>query len=74
MSKKSLPGQLTEDSVWRESEENELRREELSEVSATKGTKMSQGKPTRQRIEEYFERKRLAEALQEHLDDDIFKK
>jgi hypothetical protein len=39
-----------------------------------KSTKNRPGKPSRQRIEEYFERKRLAEALQEDLGDDFFQR
>lgn len=40
-----------------------------------RGAALSQGcgpKPMRQRIEEYFERKRLREALQEDIDDSLF--
>ena len=72
MSKKSLPGQLTGDSAWRESEDVELPRQEAGALSRYRSARARGDKPPRQRIEEYFERKRLAEALQEDLREDFF--
>jgi hypothetical protein len=71
MSKKSLPVAVADEAAWREGEE-ELS-EPFAEGPAVKTTKSRSEKPSRQRIEEYFERKRLAEVLQEDLTEDYFK-
>ncbi|MGQ0657392.1 MAG: hypothetical protein ACT4NU_04740 [Chromatiales bacterium] len=73
MSKKSLPGGLAEDAAWREGDDGELPQEATGNLSPLKPVKATGGKPSRQRIEEYFERKRLAEALQEELGEDLFR-
>lgn len=72
MSKKSLPGGLAGDSAWREGEDVELPREAPGVLSQYRSLRAGGGKPSRQRIEEYFERKRLAETLQEDLGEDFF--
>lgn len=71
MSKKSLPGELTDGSTWREGDDDPA--EGYPEGPVAKPAKAVQGKPSRQRIEEYFERKRLAEVLQEDPGEDFFK-
>jgi hypothetical protein len=70
MSKKSLPVGMSDEATWRDGDEEAG--EGFSETPAVKSTKSRVGKPSRQRIEEYFERKRLAEVLQEDLGDDFF--
>ncbi|MEZ5445959.1 MAG: hypothetical protein R3F45_09310 [Gammaproteobacteria bacterium] len=72
MSKKSLPVGMSDEAAWREGDEEPG--EGYSEAPAVKSTKNRPGKPSRQRIEEYFERKRLAEALQEELGEDFFQR
>lgn len=71
MSKKSLPVRAPDEATWRG------RDEDLSEFF-TDGPVVKSGRgrvdrSSRQCIEEYFERKRLAEALQEHLSEDFFR-
>lgn len=73
MSKKNLPGPTLGDDSWQEQEEPDTQDPGLGDPPAAKAaSRTPNGKPSRQRIEEYFERKRLAEALQEDLGDDIF--
>jgi hypothetical protein len=73
MSKKSLPVAVTDEAVWKD-EEDEEAAEGFAEGPATamKSSRSRNGKPSRQRIEEYFERKRLAEVLQEDFRDEWF--
>ena len=69
MSKKSLPVAVTDEAVWKD-EEDEDAAEGIAEGAVTKSSRGRSGKPSRQRIEEYFERKRLAEVLQEDFRDE----
>jgi hypothetical protein len=70
MSKKTLPVAVADEATWRDGDEDLA--ETFSENPVAKPSKSKAGKPSRQRIEEYFERKRLAEALQEDFTDDYF--
>ena len=71
MSKKSLPVGMIDEANWKETDEETS--ESFPENSDLRLTKTLAGKPSRQRIEEYFELKRLAEILQEDLTDDFFR-
>ena len=72
MGKKDLAGGIGEDAgMW--DEDGEDSDEAPTEDIPDKPARIASLKPSRQRIEEYFERKRLAEALQEDLGEDIFK-
>ena len=75
MAKKSVSQPAMEEEVWEEGGTVETVDEEVeSDMPLKSAPRGGSGKPSRQRIEEYFERKRLAEALQEDLDDDIFRR
>jgi hypothetical protein len=65
---------IFEEEEWEEAAEvaNPALAVNATPESAPRG-KRAQEKPLRQRIEEYFERKRLEQALDEELNDDIFK-
>lgn len=71
MSKKSVPGRMTEEGTWRDGEDDPP--DAFSNEQPSKRDRNAPGKPSRQRIEEYFERKRLAETLDEELGEDFFR-
>jgi hypothetical protein len=71
--KKNLPGEMIEEE-WRGQDEPEVaERLPADPAPARMNGRIFSAKRSRQRIEEYFERKRLAEVLQEDLRDDIFR-
>ena len=70
-SSKSSRAALTDESTWREGADDLA--DSYSGAEATGPVSAANGKPSRQRIEEYFERKRLAEVLQEDLGEDFFR-
>jgi hypothetical protein len=70
MSKKTLPVAVADEAIWRDGDEDLA--ETFAENPVVRPVKSKAEKPSRQRIEEYFERKRLAEALQEDFTDDYF--
>jgi hypothetical protein len=73
MGKKDLAGNMDdESSVWEQDDDGDGGDDSAVDEIPGKPVRAANLKPSRQRIEEYFERKRLAEALQEDLGDDIF--
>ena len=73
MGKKDLAGGMGEDAgVWEEDDDGDGGDDASAGEIPDKPVHVASNKPSRQRIEEYFERKRLAEALQEDLGEDIF--
>ena len=73
MGKKDMAGGVGEDvSVWEQDDDGDGGDDASAGELPDKLALGTSSKPSRQRIEEYFERKRLAEALQEDLGEDIF--
>lgn len=73
MGKKDLAGGVGEDvSVWEQDDDGDGGDDASAGELPDKLALVASSKPSRQRIEEYFERKRLAEALQEDLGEDFF--
>jgi hypothetical protein len=70
-SKKSSRAAVTDEGAWREGDDDLA--EGYTGAEPTRPVSEATGKPSRQRIEEYFERKRLAEVLQEDLGEDFFR-
>jgi len=74
MGKKDLAdGMDDEASVWEQDDDDDGGDDGAVDEIPVEPVRAANLKPSRQRIEEYFERKRLAEALQEDLGEDIFK-